>query len=525
MEPLSTTAVAAAKTLAETRLVEANALKNAIENNTVAPLGIVASTTLADIQFQCPEVAKSPIAETGDISEQRIIEPTKEIANVEYAGLLNGMLDQEANLAGWGGEVGRYYDAAAEKTAALYDLGETKVGELLEESGIKEAVQLGLQDSIQWIETTTGKDIFSDAREIPGTADMVVVFNPDQGLSDATDQLEKVGTDVTIAVGMKDLATFEQSILQWCDEKGLLLTAKRVDFQVESEVGTEYVKGIAAEMPLVGGLANIACKHQLDVDLVTEDYEQLATDAVNVGLVVTVTASAFLLPIAAVPAGIGAFTLKSALIGGSIGAIHGGLQNGAVSVIRGEATSEVLASTGKGMLTGAALGAIGGGIGGAVLYRAGASLPGFIGAGTASGSATGGIASGAGELVNTGDLSTALKSAGSGALAGGVFGGLAGAAGHGIGRLTSKIRPLPEFPAGLDQPEGLMIKVGGRSPDLQYGSQEVQPGYHRHHVKPISLGGMDTADNIKMVPVKIHRQPHPPLAVREAPTGTIFFNK
>ena len=102
MEPLSTTAIVSK--LAESKLIEANAIKNSIENNSVAPLGIVASTTLADIQFQTPEIAEAPaISKSVEVPQSSDVAPTKEIRNVEYAGLLNGMLDAEQNLAGWGG--------------------------------------------------------------------------------------------------------------------------------------------------------------------------------------------------------------------------------------------------------------------------------------------------------------------------------------------------------------------------------------------------------------------------------------
>jgi|GEM_PF-5430895 len=519
MEPFSTTAVAAAKKLAETKLIEAKAITNAIENDSIAPLGIVASATLADIQLPSPEATESLAVEADDPS----IESIRTITNVEYAGLLNGMLDQEANLAHWTAEVGRYYDAGTEKMAALYDLGETKVGELLENSGIKEAAQLGLQDSIQWLEQTTGKDFVGDARELPGTADMVVVYNADHGLSEATDHLARVGTDVTIAVGMHDIATFEQSILQWCDEKGLLLTAKRIDFQIESELGVEYVKGKVTDIPLVGSLANIGCKHQLDVDIVAEDIEQLKIDGVKVGLVITVAILApILIPGAAVSAGCGAFTMKSAVTGSSIGAICGGLQNGAASVIRGEAAGEVLASTGKGLVAGSVLGAIGGAVSGKVLYHAGASLKGCVAASAAGGSVTSGLMGGVGECVmNPGDLSAALKSAGGAALAGGITGGLGGAAAHGVGRLTSKILPLPDFPEGLTEPSGLMV----RSEPVRLVYRKPVLGQRLHHRTPLSLGGTDTAANIELVPISVHGQPHPPYVVRNSPIGTIFFRK
>jgi hypothetical protein len=91
-------------------------------------------------------------------------------------------------------------------------------------------------------------------------------------------------------------------------------------------------------------LGTIATKSQLGVKLETADYEQLAGDAVDVTLVITLVAAPYLLPLGAVSSGAGAFAAQSALTGATIGAIHGGLRSGAISFIRGDAANEALAA-------------------------------------------------------------------------------------------------------------------------------------------------------------------------------------
>ncbi|HOA51756.1 MAG TPA: hypothetical protein PKI05_05825, partial [Thermogutta sp.] len=112
-----------------------------------------------------------------------------------------------------------------------------------------------------------------------------------------------------------------------------------------------------------------------------------------------------------------------------------------------------------------------------------------------------------------------LWGAGKGAAVGAAIGGAA----WGIGRVTGWIRRLPEQPEGLPDPreEGILIRTKPRRGD--YGNVEVEPGYARHHKKPLSLGGTDDPSNIVKVPVEIHRQPHPGREVIEAPLGTIFY--
>jgi len=66
-----------------------------------------------------------------------------------------------------------------------------------------------------------------------------------------------------------------------------------------------------------------------------------------------------------------------------------------------------------------------------------------------------------------------------------------------------------------------MVRTEPRRGD--YGGVFVKEGYARHHIKPLSLGGTDTPDNIVQVPIDIHRQPHPGPEVRNAPVGTIFY--
>ena len=143
--------------------------------------------------------------------------------------------------------------------------------------------------------------------------------------------------------------------------------------------------------------------------------------------------------------------------------------------------------------------------------------------GAASGAVTGAAKSGADALAGGGSVHDVAAAAGKGALQGGVLGAAMASGSYALGTATTKIRRLTQWPEGLERPEGLMVRTRVDRVDLSYGQHEVQPGLARHHVKPLSLGGTDTAGNVQMVPTAIHRQPHPPLYVTQSPPGTIFY--
>lgn len=215
--------------------------------------------------------------------------------------------------------------------------------------------------------------------------------------------------------------------------------------------------------------------------------------------------------------------LSSSLAGASAGAAGGAIQSGGLTYLRTGDIGESLKAAGFGALGGAAFGAIGGVIGGSVVSRTGGSFRGFVLSGAAGGGVVGFAVDAYKGYRETGTLVGTVKyglwGAGKGAAVGAAIGGAA----WGIGRVTGWIRRLPEQPEGLPDPreEGILIRTKPRRGD--YGNVEVEPGYARHHKKPLSLGGTDDPSNIVKVPVEIHRQPHPGREVIEAPLGTIFY--
>jgi hypothetical protein len=491
MEIISTIA-GLSKALSAAHLTELSAVKRAIETDSVAPLAIVAASTAGEIQF---------------VGQQ-------DVPVTEYAGLLNGLRGYEQHVNGSIGAVGRGWD----RLTGQFEFIDGTAHEFLAQAGLREPIQVGIVSAIEWM---------GQARELVVNGGMDAPFALNDcvrfvagGRGEASSvSIDECGTDYRLAVALRDLAECEQAILKWCDERGWLITAKRIDVFDRSQ----YLGGLVTQLPLVGGLGTIATKSQLGVKLETADYEQLAGDAVDVTLVITLVAAPYLLPLGAVSSGAGAFAAQSALTGATIGAIHGGLRSGAISFIRGDAANEALAAAGAGVAQGATLGAISGAVGGAVLYHAGASFRGVAMTGAASGAVTGAAKSGADALAGGGSVHDVAAAAGKGALQGGVLGAAMASGSYALGTATTKIRRLTQWPEGLERPEGLMVRTRVDRVDLSYGQHEVQPGLARHHVKPLSLGGTDTAGNVQMVPTAIHRQPHPPLYVTQSPPGTIFY--
>ena len=106
-----------------------------------------------------------------------------------------------------------------------------------------------------------------------------------------------------------------------------------------------------------------------------------------------------------------------------------------------------------------------------------------------------------------------------GAVAGAIFSGIAWAG----GRATEMIVPLKDYPKGLPDPrsKGLLIKTKPNRGD--YGGVLTKEGYARHHVKPLSLGGRDSRSNMALIPVEVHRAPHPGPYINSKPIGTLFY--
>jgi len=216
--------------------------------------------------------------------------------------------------------------------------------------------------------------------------------------------------------------------------------------------------------------------------------------------------------------------IAGAVAGGAGGAAYGAVQAGGITYLEtGNLGVSVRAAALAGLREGA-LGAVGGVVGGSVAARLGASVWGFVGSGMAGGAAVGALREGYEGYRNTGTIGGALTEAFRGAIEGAIIGGVIGGAAWGVGRSAGWIRRLPEQPEGLPDPrsKGLLIRTKGPA-KRQYGGVPVKPGFARHHIKPLSLGGSDTPDNIVEIPMEIHRQPHPGPDVTRAPVGTIFY--
>jgi RHS repeat-associated protein len=214
--------------------------------------------------------------------------------------------------------------------------------------------------------------------------------------------------------------------------------------------------------------------------------------------------------------------MAGALSGGVGGAMHGAIQAGGITYLETGDLRASLRAAGAAALQQGILGAVGGFVGGGVLGQLGGNFRGFVASGIAGGAVPCGLSSAYEGYSSTGTIFGALRGFFSGAAQGAVVGGTIGAAAWGVGRTTGWIRPLPKQPKGLPDPrQGLLIRTEPKRGD--YGGVAVKPGYARHHIKPLSLGGTDTPNNIVELPLEIHRQAHPGPEVNRAPIGTIFY--
>ena len=215
--------------------------------------------------------------------------------------------------------------------------------------------------------------------------------------------------------------------------------------------------------------------------------------------------------------------IAGAAAGAVGGGVHGAIQAGGLTYLETGDLAAALRAGGTAAVTGAALGAVGGTVGGAIASRLGGSLLSFVAAGAGGGGSVGAVAGAVEGYRSTGSLRGLISGAVYGGISGAVVGGAIGGSAWGVGRATGWIRPLPKQPEGLPDPrtKSIMVRTEPRRGD--YGGVFVKEGYARHHIKPLSLGGTDTPDNIVQVPIDIHRQPHPGPEVRNAPVGTIFY--
>ena len=198
----------------------------------------------------------------------------------------------------------------------------------------------------------------------------------------------------------------------------------------------------------------------------------------------------------------------------------GGFASGAVDTLsHGGGLEDALKTGGLSGMWGAAGGAISGG----VLSYTGASLGGVVLSGAAGGGAVGAVQSGWEAHKQTDDWSKVGLAALKGGLKGGALGAVVAGSAWGIGRATGRIQKLTGYPEDLPDPRKGGILIRTEPGERTYDGMEVKPGYPRHHIKPLALGGRDVKSNLEYVPASIHRQSHPSAQVKSAPKGTIFY--
>lgn len=299
-----------------------NAFGNAIEKNEVAPLIALAGAARA-LNFE---------------------------TQTEYAGLFNGMKKASDGLVERLGEIG-YWQAWADLTETT----ERSVGDFLEDTGIGPAFELGLQKTIQTLDSLEINKVIPS--ELPP-------FFAESAGSVSSWMGETWNTPYSIAVPLEKVADLEQQLLKWADEKGVLLTAKRVDYVV----GSDYFKGLTTKIPLVGNLTNIFYKSSVDVEITKADWIKVGTDGLV--LVITFTATPLVAPAVAAGSSLGTVAAQYAIGGSAVGGLTGAIAHGGFKLAEGAATEEIFASVGTGILQGAVVGAIGGAASGVFAYRA-----------------------------------------------------------------------------------------------------------------------------------------------------------
>jgi RHS repeat-associated protein len=204
------------------------------------------------------------------------------------------------------------------------------------------------------------------------------------------------------------------------------------------------------------------------------------------------------------------------------GAVRGAIQAGGTTFMDTRDLGASLSAASSHALSEGLLGAFAGSVGERVAASLRGSLLGFVASGASGGAAVGFVTTGYEAYRSEATLNAVLRGAFCGAVRG-LAGGIIDGAAWGVSRATGQIRPLLEQPRGLPDPrsKGLLIRTEPTRGD--YGGASKKSGYARHHVKPLSLGGTDSPDNIIDVSIDVHQQPHPGHAVTSAPHGTIFY--
>ena len=223
-------------------------------------------------------------------------------------------LGREAAEAGEGGEI---------EPLAMYALGailravpsiaiRTEYAHLLlplqaEDALLRGIKELGLEPILY-----NGKDLVNGALKEAG------LERPTSFLVDNLDRLHQ----------------FEQDCLECADERGVLLTAKRVDYVI----GSDYEGGILTKVPLVGSLQQLAYKWQLDSHISTADLVRAGAD---IAVIVTIVATSG----AAAPiAGAGEVAAVGAGPAGEVAAVGAG-PAGEVAGPAGEVAAQAVGAT------------------------------------------------------------------------------------------------------------------------------------------------------------------------------------
>lgn len=181
-------------------------------------------------------------------------------------------------------------------------------------------------------------------------------------------------------------------------------------------------------------------------------------------------------------------------------------------------------------LKGGGWGAAGGVVTGGVMSQTGASLMGTVFSGSVGGGAVGGSREAWNTWQRTGDLSEAMWAGLEGSWKGAATGAAIAGAGWGVGRASGMIKPLKGYPEHLPNPkQGVMVRTRSSAIERTYDNMPITPGYARHHIKGLSLGGRDISSNLVNVPVAGHSaavnsaNAHPGSFVNTQKMGTIFY--
>lgn len=387
-------------------LMVTNALKDAVERNDVSPLILAAS----GLNFA---------------------------VNREYAGLLNGFLNASARLEDYMDKLGlgEKWGHALETLGDAMVVAQNEARSLVLKAGIEKWQVSELKDKVDWkafgVESpeavTYGKPDFDNGLERAFSACDDVTCNP-----------------YKILVPLEKMAEWEQHMLGWCDQRGILLTSKRIDYVF----GSKYVEGFNTHVPLIGSFFNIKDKLTLGVDVTKMDLVRAGVDAFAI---VTLVAAPYVFPAAGAVSTLAVssqFALKGAVIGG----VHNGLIRGAYTLTETGDKVEALKAAGAGIVTGAAVGAVGGAAAGAALGKLAAANglkpipPSFrpwavsTGVGGFAGGSAGAL-QGAIDGYKSGGLEGALSGMVEGAGKGAVAGAILGPAIEGTGRLVNQLRP------------------------------------------------------------------------------------